>query len=268
MDRNPRDVVTLLLVNSDNFKPQDIDFHFQASNITKYSYFPPNPAAAPSQWPTLNDLIASDQRLLTFVASLPPAGVLQTQSYLMDEFTFMFENPFENTKPSDFTCDAARPSNVKGNSAAALSQNKMPLMNHFLYKESDFLGIQSPDVENITTTNSPNTTTVGMLGQSLARCTSEYQRAPTFILVDFFDEGPTIQAVDAANGITAVGRTPVPPRNHNQVDGSLAARTFAGVVELVKQVEMGMKPAKGEWIWAGGQWIGGGLNTVGGLSIG
>ncbi|KPI40000.1 PI-PLC X domain-containing protein [Cyphellophora attinorum] len=269
MDNNPREVVTLLLVNSDDFNPSDINFHFTASNITEYVYTPASKSAAPATWPTLNDLITSNQRLLTFVASLAPANTPDSMAYLMDEFTFMFENPFENTKPSDFTCDPSRPSSVKGNTQLALSNNKMPLMNHFLYKESDFLNIQSPDVENITTTNSPNTTNVGMLGQAMQDCTQAYQRAPTFILVDFFDEGPAIQAVDAANGVTnPVGRKAVPARDHNKADGSLSSRTFAGVVELVKQVEMGMKPKKGEWIWAAGQWIGGGLNTVGGLSIG
>ena len=142
-------------------------------------------------------------------------------------------------------------------------------MNHFLYKESEIFDIQSPDIDNITTTNSPNTTSVGMLGQSLDTCTGEYGKAPTFVLVDFFDEGPTIEAVDKANGVTnPVGRTPVPPRNHNKAEGSLSARTFAGVKELVQQVQMGQKPKLGEWIWASGLWVGGGLNTNGGLSVG
>lgn len=269
MDAHPRDVVTILIVNSDDFEPAEISAHFAASNITQYSYMPASTTQAPQTWPTLNDLISSNQRLLTFVASLNTSSIPSNMAYLMDEFTFIFENPYENTKPSDFTCTPGRPGSVKGNTQLALQNNKMPLMNHFLYKESDFFDIQSPDVENITTTNSPNTTTVGMLGQSLDTCKQEYQRAPTFVLVDFFSEGPAIQAVDAVNGVTnPVGRVPVPPRDHNAAQGSLSSRTFAGIQELVKQVEMGQKPSLGEWIWNSGQWIGGGLNTVGGLSVG
>ncbi|ETN39149.1 uncharacterized protein HMPREF1541_05372 [Cyphellophora europaea CBS 101466] len=269
LDRHPRDVVTILLVNSDDFTAQELNEHFTAANLTEYAYVPASKSAAPASWPTLNDLITANKRLMTFVASIQPSTIPDSMTYLMDEFTFIFENDFENVKMSDFSCEPHRPTSVQNNTQLALSQNKMPLMNHFLYKESEFLNIQSPDIDNITTTNSPNTTQVGMLGLALETCTSEYgNQAPTFILVDFFDEGPTVQAVDRVNSITPVGRTVVPPRDHNSNEGNLNSRTFAGVRELVKQVEMGQKPKIGEWIWAGGLWVGGGLNTNGGLSIG
>lgn len=269
LDDNPNEVVTLLLVNADDFSAQEISPHFVASNITDHVYTPPNKATAPSTWPTLSQLIQAQTRLLTFVASIQPSTIPDNMAYLMDEFTFIFENDFENVRMSDFGCEPHRPSALQNNTQLALSQNKMPLMNHFLYKESEFFSIQSPDVANITTTNSPNNNETGMLGLAMDTCTSEYgNRAPTFILVDFFDEGPAINAVDSANGVTPVGRTAVPPRDHNSAEGSLSVRTFAGVEQLVKQVQMGQNPKLGEWIWAGGQWIGGGLNTNGGLSIG
>lgn len=268
LDQNPNEVVTLLLVNADDFTAQEITPHFLASNITEHSYVPPSKSAAPATWPTLQELISAQTRLLTFVASLRPSTIPDNSTFLMDEFTFIFENDFENVRMSDFSCSPHRPSGVANNTQLALSQNKMPLMNHFLYKESDFLNIQSPDVENITTTNSPGNNQTGMLGLAMNECTGEYSKAPTFVLVDFFDEGPAIDAVDAANAISPVGRTAVPPRDHNSAEGSLSSRTFAGVRELVRQVDMGQKPKLGEWIWAGGAWIGGGLNTNGGLSIG
>lgn len=270
LDNNPREVVTILLVNSDDSTPQEINQHFVASNITDHAYVPADKSRPPTTWPTLNDLIQANTRLLTFVASIQPSTIPDNMTYLMDEFTFIFENEFENVQMSEFSCDPRRPTAVQNNTQAALSSNRMAFMNHFLYKESELFNIQSPNVDNITITNNPGNNQTGMLGRALETCTTEYGgKAPTFILVDFFDEGPTIDAVDAANGITSpVGRTAVPPRDHNSNEGSLNSRTFAGVVELVKQVEMGQKPKLGEWIWAGGQWIGGGLNTNGGLSIG
>lgn len=268
LDNNPNDVVTILLVNADDFTAQEINPHFLAANITEHAYIPPNKSTAPSTWPTLQELITAQTRLLTFVASLTPSATPDNMTYLMDEFSFIFENDFENVRMSDFSCEPHRPSGVANNTQLALSQNKMPLMNHFLYKESELFDIQSPDVDNITTTNSPGNNQTGMLGLALDECTSAYSKAPTYVLVDFFDEGPAINAVDAANGISPVGRTAVPPRDHNSAEGSLSSRTFAGVRELVRQVDMGQKPKLGEWIWAGGQWIGGGLNTNGGLSIG
>lgn len=269
MDKNPREVVTLLIVNSDDFTPQQLNQHFQASNITEYSYVPPNKSQPPTTWPTLNDLISANTRVLTFVASIAPETIPSNMTYLMDEFTFIFENKFENTDMSDFSCSPDRPTAVQNNSQAALASNRMALMNHFLYKESELFGIQSPNVDNITITNSPANNQTGRLGRAMETCTSEYGgRAPTFILVDFFDEGPAIDAVDSANSVTPVGRTAVPPRDHNSAEGSLSSRTFAGVRELVKQVEMGQKPKLGDWIWNAGLWVGGGLNTNGGLSIG
>ena len=109
-----------------------------------------------------------------------------------------------------------------------------------------------------------------MLGQSLDSCTQALSgQAPTFVLVDFFDEGPAIEAVDNINGVTnPVGRVAVPQRDANKNEGGLGVRTFAGIRDLTKQVEMGQKPALGEWIWSAGVWLGGGLNTNGGLSVG
>lgn len=268
LDNNPREVVTLLLVNADDFLAEEINPHFVASNITDHAYVPASKSAALSVWPTLQELISANTRLLTFVASIRPSTIPDSMTYLMDEFTFIFENDFENVRMSDFSCEPRRPSGVANNTQLALSQNKMPLMNHFLYKESELFSIQSPDVDNITTTNNPGNNQTGMLGLAMDECTSVYGNAPTFILVDFFDEGPAIDAVDAANAISPVGRTAVPPRDHNANEGGIGPRTFAGVVQLAKQVEMGQTPSLGEWIWAGGQWIGGGLNTNGGLSIG
>ena len=269
LDNNPREVVTLLIVNSDDSTPQEINQHFMASNITEHSYVPADKTRPPTTWPTLNDLISANTRLLTFVASIDPRTIPDNMTYLMDEFTYIFENDFENTQMSEFSCEPHRPTAVQNNSQSALSSGRMALMNHFLYKESELFNIQSPNVDNITITNSPANNQTGQLGRALDTCTQEYGgKAPTFVLVDFFDEGPSIQAVDDVNAITPVGRTAVPPRDHNSAEGSLSSRTFSGVRELVKQVEMGQKPKLGEWIWAGGEWIGGGLNTNGGLSIG
>jgi hypothetical protein len=101
MDSNPNDVVTVLLVNSDNATPAELAGEFTNSGITKYAYTPPSISSAPATWPTLQTLISDGTRLMTFVASLDKSGIDSTNSYLMDEFTFIFENPFTNTSPSN-----------------------------------------------------------------------------------------------------------------------------------------------------------------------
>lgn len=266
MDNNPNDVVTLLLVNSDKASPAELAAEFTSSGITKHSYTPPSVSSAPATWPTLQELINSGTRLMTFVASLDKSTIDSTNSYLMDEFTFIFENPFTNTSPSNFTCLPDRPSGVQGNIQAALSANLMPLMNHFL-DSSELFGIDVPNVGAIGTTNSPSSA-AGTLGTAATQCQTAYGKVPNFILVDFFDQGPAISAVDTLNGVTnPVGRTMPPSSNAATSGASRRTNSFQGVINLVKLVKQGQHPALGAWIWAGGDWTLGGINLSGGQVV-
>lgn len=208
LDAHPYEVVTLLLVNSDNVATAEIAADFVSANIASYAYKPPSSSSPPARgaWPTLSTLIQANTRLVTFVASLESAD--SSASYLMDEFTFVFENPYDVTDASGFSCQPQRPTSVANNPAAAVSAGLMPLMNHFLYDEQ-LLGIEVPDVQNITLTNAYSGS-VGALGTAANQCTSLWGRTPTFLLVDFFNVGPAIYTADRLNGITgATGRTNV-----------------------------------------------------------
>ncbi|ORY12953.1 PLC-like phosphodiesterase [Clohesyomyces aquaticus] len=206
MDKNPNDVVTILLVNSDNAAASDLGSQFKSSGIDKYAYVPPSTTTIPQNWPTLQSLISNGTRLMTFVASITPST---TYPYLMDEFTFMFENDFNNEKPTDFSCVPARPTTLNNSTDQALSSGRMFLMNHFLY-DAQLFGIQTPNENAAGSTNGQ--TGVGSLGTSLSTCTSVYNgRVPTFTIVDFFNRGPAMASVDKANGVTnPVGRISVP----------------------------------------------------------
>lgn len=260
IDANPAQVVTILLVNSDGATSDQLHAEFTTAEVTSLAYKPTSNTSPPTSWPTLQQFINAKTPLLVFVASLDPAGITTETSYLMDEFTFMFENSYENTSPSDFSCSPDRPTAVKGNAESAISSNRMPLMNHFLYTQGA-LDIETPNVANISITNSPNTTSVGELGTSLNTCGQQYGRAPTFVLVDFFDEGPSINAVDAINGITPTGRKALPARDTTTGRGD---SSFVGVQSLIEQVADGDKPRKAAWIWGAGAWSFGGINLSGG----
>ncbi|KAL9123763.1 MAG: hypothetical protein Q9217_006842 [Psora testacea] len=203
MDANPHDVVTILLVNSDNASAQDLDAEYKAANIASYGYVPPSTTTALATWPTLQDMGANNTRLVTFVASLETNTVAP---YLLNEFTFIFENPYNVTSLSGFTCAADRPAAVRGQTSQAVQSGRLPLVNHFKYTNNG-LGIQTPDTGNITVTNAQTGT--GSLGSAATDCTSAYGRQPAFFLVDFFDQGQTLAVVDNLNGITAIGRTDV-----------------------------------------------------------
>ncbi|KAI9711000.1 MAG: hypothetical protein M1820_002438 [Bogoriella megaspora] len=205
MDSNPNEVVTVLIVN-DGASNRDLDANFRAANIVNYAYVPQT-TGVPQQWPTLDTLISSNKRLMTFVASLETAAD-SSAPYLMNEFEFIFENPFDVTAASNFSCTADRPSSVKGQTSKAIQSNMMPLMNHFLDQEEAF-GIEIPNVDRISITNGAANGT-GNLGDTAAQCAATYGKAPTFVLVDFFNVGPAIKTIDKLNGVVSpAGRAPV-----------------------------------------------------------
>ncbi|RMD39623.1 hypothetical protein DV735_g5501, partial [Chaetothyriales sp. CBS 134920] len=265
LDENPNEVVTVLLVNSDNQKSWVLHARFEEANITSYAYTPPSTTSPPEygSWPTLSSLISANKRLITFIATLPDTPSSEA-AYLLNEFTFLFENPFANTAYSDFVCTPDRPSSVRDDTSAALSANLLPAVNHFLYKE-ELLSIEIPAVDNITTTNSAATSPQGTLGQSAAQCASEFGRNPSFLLVDFFDQGPAMAVVDSMNGVTQpAGRKAVPARDTTGL--SRAEITFQGVRDLVADVRdgRGEQLKLADWIWAAGKWSFGGINLSGG----
>ena len=79
----------------------------------------------------LDNLIGNNTRLMSFVASLDEPSA--EFPYLMDQFTYVFENDFENVSPSNYSCNPSRPSAVAGNPSTALESGRMFLQNHFLY---------------------------------------------------------------------------------------------------------------------------------------
>lgn len=246
-------VITVLLVNSDNAGASDLNTEFEAADIVKYAY-KPSSTTPPTAWPTLQELISAGTRMMTFVASLSSNTGAE---YLMDEFTYIFENNYAVTSASNFTCAPDRPSTVANDVAAALGSNRLPFMNHFLDSSLAF-GIDIPDSNAIDTTNGQSGT--GNLLTAATTCQGQYSgRQPTFVLVDFFDKGPAIGVVDKLNNVTdATGRSPLPANITSQSSGGNLA-----LANLVNMVKAGSTPTTGNWIWVGGSWgnlLGGGVS--------
>ena len=70
MDANPNDVVTLLIVNSDDFEPTAFDTLFKAAGLDTLSYVPPSASITNEQWPTLGSMISNGTRLVTFLDAM------------------------------------------------------------------------------------------------------------------------------------------------------------------------------------------------------
>jgi hypothetical protein len=217
LDSNPNEVVTILLVNSVDATAATLGADFTTSGADKYAYqF--GSGGAPSSWPTLQSLITANTRLITFVASL--SGGNSAAPYLLDEFTYVYENPYTVLAPSNFSCLPDRPSSVQGSITSAKSSGRMFLMNHFLDQDQLF-GIETPNIDASASTNSPDPNTVGSLGNSAQTCAAAYGNPPNFILVDWFNVGPAISTVDSLNGVTS-------PVGRQTVSSTILSQTFTG----------------------------------------
>lgn len=232
MDENPNEVVTLLIVNSDDLDVASFGKVYESSNISSYGYTPATVSAS-NTWPTLQTMIDDGTRLVTFIATVTYST---TYPYLLNEWDFVFETAYEVTSLAGLNCTIDRPSGLS-DASSAISSGYLPLMNHFVY-QSITSSIEVPNVEIIDTTNSPNTSTVGALGQSAYKCNSEWGTAPVFALVDFYSEGPAIDTADNLNGITAEGRSDSSSATSDAASGigSAGAKTGALVAFLAAAV--------------------------------
>jgi hypothetical protein len=98
--------------------------------------------------------------------------------YILDEFTYFFETPYDVIDKTFDQCTLDRPS-------GASATGRMYIVNHFL--DEDILGILIPDTGALDTTNAATGT--GSIGAQADLCTSTYGRVPNFVLVDYFEHG-------------------------------------------------------------------------------
>lgn len=203
MDANPHDVVTLVLINKHKVDARELEGVYSQADIAHYAYVPPQVDRPPppsneniQTWPTLNDMIDRDTRLVSFIQPLKVER--ENAPYLLDQFTFVWENPYDVTDPTNFTCQPDRPS--EPNEISAMQKTgRLFLMNHMLYWQQLF-GIKVPDSRNIQKTNAWGGE--GGLGSHMLECVQLARRQPTFVLVDFFNVGPAIKVVDIFNEVS------------------------------------------------------------------
>ncbi|KXS99484.1 hypothetical protein AC578_3771 [Pseudocercospora eumusae] len=221
LDSNANEVVTILLVNGASASASDLAAAYTSSGLDSYAYTPAATSASSSTWPTLESLISNGTRAMNFIASLDENSAAP---YLMNEFTYIAENRYDNTAPTNYTCDVDRPANKP--TSEILSQGYMTLMNHFLYEQQLF-NIQSPNESYASTTNAPSGRGgTGNLGDSANECTKVYGKAPNFLLVDFFNMGPSISTADRLNGVSSTtGRLSLPTTAPDE--SSSAASSFS-----------------------------------------
>ncbi|CAK7233847.1 hypothetical protein SBRCBS47491_008750 [Sporothrix bragantina] len=187
LDANPNEVVTLLLTNGDSIPVAQYGTVFQAVGLASYAYAPSGTLSL-DQWPTLAEMISSGKRLVVFMDY--HADTAQV-NYILDEFTYLYETPYDTTDPKFAECTIDRP-------PGASASGRMGLVNHFLDVELDLFGevILIPDTIKAGTTNS-----ISSITAQTNLCVNAYGRQPNFVLLDFISIGQAIAAQNQLNGL-------------------------------------------------------------------
>lgn len=184
LDGNANEVVTLLVTNGDAIDINKFGDVFAAAGLADYAYTP-GANLALADWPTLGTLIADGKRLIVFMdyhADTSQVG------YILDEFTYYFETPFDPTDASFPQCDVDRPS-------GASPDGRMFIVNHNLNLEI------LPDVLIPALTEAGTTNSLSSIIAQSDICISKYQRDPNVVLLDFTSIGDGIAAQNELNGL-------------------------------------------------------------------
>ncbi|KAI7873580.1 PLC-like phosphodiesterase, partial [Lichtheimia hyalospora FSU 10163] len=168
----------------------DIDIAHLAEAYKASSIMPMVHVQEPGQpWPTIQEMVDSNKRVVNFVDTKADASMVP---WLHDQYTYVFETPYDNTDANGFTCVIDRPKSPPN------PQDMMYVMNHFLYgvihvgKE-----IEVPQLDKASVTNSMDS-----LSKHAEDCNHAFGRKPNFVEVDFYDHGKSLSFVALLNGIT------------------------------------------------------------------
>lgn len=137
-------------------------------------------------------MIANETRLVAF---LDYGALVDEVPYLLPEFLYFWETPFDMTDPSFPQCVVDRPAWLKGDLGEA--GRRMYIVNHYL--DTEVLGMDVPDRRDARTTNA-----VGgrdSIEAQIGLCQRDHGRAPKGILVDYFEKGDVFAVQDALNGL-------------------------------------------------------------------
>ena len=107
--------------------------------------YSPASRLAMDEWPSLQSLIDAGTRLVTFMDYHADASRVP---YILDQFAYMFETPFDTTDITFPQCALDRP-------AGASPEGRMYLVNHYL--DIDLFGILVPNQAAAPITNSDET---------------------------------------------------------------------------------------------------------------
>ncbi|KAF9092836.1 hypothetical protein BGX27_001717 [Mortierella sp. AM989] len=223
LEANPNEVITILWENSEGLSPAQFQTVYAAAGVSDYLYTQPTGSTA---WPTLADMISSGKRLVNFIAS---GGGDNSVAWLMSEYDYVFETPYQIKRGAEYLCTVDRPKDER---------KQMYVLNHFVSESFTASGqtIDIPQPGAAATTNGPELVT------HVNTCLSTFSQNPTFITVDFYEKGTILETTAQLNGVTWNGKAATQPKpsgaasamsNVNaKVVGMVALATALGLLTL------------------------------------
>ncbi|OBT56053.1 hypothetical protein VE04_02977 [Pseudogymnoascus sp. 24MN13] len=179
--KHPYDVITILIGNAAYLPVSTYTPAIADSGLLPYVYTPPKKDMALSDWPTLSSMIITSQRVVVFMDYDTDQD---TVPYILDEFSYIWETPFDPTDRA-FPCTVQRPPDL----SAAAAKSMMYIANHNLNTELSLLGnsLLVPTQPLLGETNAVSG--YGSLGLAAENCDAMWGKPPTVLNVDYYNVG-------------------------------------------------------------------------------
>ena len=172
LDNNPNEVITIIL--ECYVTANDIENEINQAGLSNYLY------AHNSVWPTLQNMIDNDNRLVIFSDVDDASSSQNWYHYVWD---YAVETHYSVNTIDDFTCDFNRGDPL----------NDLFIFNHFVTDATLGYGLytESNDVNS-----NPFFITRAL------DCQNQTNKFPNFVTVDYYELGDGLTVVDQLNGIT------------------------------------------------------------------
>jgi hypothetical protein len=157
--------------------PEDLSAAFQESGLAELVY-----TGSASPWPTLRELIASGERVISFVEN---GG--DVVPWLRATIGNIQETPYTFYKPEEFSCKPHR-----GGTKGSLFQ-----INHWIQTTPN------PQPSNAAVVNEYD-----FLLKRCQQCAKERKHVPNIVAVDFYRTGDVFRVVDALSGVAEAHALP------------------------------------------------------------
>jgi hypothetical protein len=171
LEENPDNVLVFILETY--ISAEDTFIALEESGLSDHLY----QGDSSSSWPTLGDLIDSNQQVIIFTD-----GETGEYPWLLDVWEYCFETDWLNYSLEDFTCEPNR-----GN-----PENDLFILNHFIYYPSGEWDFASEEL-------AATINTADILLERIEQCAEERGIRPNFINLDFYATGDLIEVVHQLN---------------------------------------------------------------------